>query len=102
MIKFIGGVMAGRDIAKLIPVLERVSALKIDCHLLARLDESISLASKLGEVCVDGIEPIYHVLEKEELVVNEDVSEHQSKADAIKNAPEVVEDFYVAPMVKKI
>lgn len=92
--------MASKELARLIPVLERVSALRIrgNDELLARLEESIKLASKLQEVNVDNVEPLYHVMENESLLIQNDVVEEQSREDVMKNAARVVEQYFVTPL----
>ena len=92
--------MKPTELAKLIPRLERVSALKLanNPQLLARLQNSIKLASKMDEVNVEGVQPLYHVMEGGRLFLQEDKIEQQDRDKVMSNATERVEDYFVTPM----
>ena len=92
--------MSTSNLTRLIPMLEKVSALTVANNpgLIARLEESINYASILDEVNVDGVEPLYHLDEGGKLYLQEDKAEPQDKIAVMANAKEKMEDYFVAPM----
>ncbi|XP_074602231.1 glutamyl-tRNA(Gln) amidotransferase subunit C, mitochondrial [Brevipalpus obovatus] len=92
--------MKPTDFAKVIPVLERVSALKVtgSKELLASLGKSIKLASKMDEVNVDSVKPLYHVMEGGRLFLQEDKVEQQDRDKVMNNASQKIEDYFVTPI----
>lgn len=92
--------MKPTELAKVIPVLERVSALKLnDSHeLLAWLGKSIRMVSKMDQVNVDNVKPLYHVMEGGRLFLQDDEVEQQDRNKVMSNAAEKIEDYFVTPI----
>ena len=78
--------------------LERTSLVSFDGpEAVARLEEAVAFAAPLREVDVEGVEPLYTVLEDRALRLREDEAGETSRRDAIGNAAKIEEDYFVAP-----
>ena len=65
------------------------------------LSKMIAFVDKLNEVDTTGVEPLIH-LSSEVNVLREDITGGSiSRQDALKNAPEILEDFFTVPKVIK-
>ena len=79
--------------------LERLSLVDFaNLEGVKRLEEAIEFAQPLKEVDVEGVEPMYTVLEKETLRLREDeVTEGNTRKEILANAVKTEEDYFVAP-----
>ncbi|XP_041978606.1 uncharacterized protein LOC121732719 [Aricia agestis] len=82
-----------------IALLERLSLVKFDTKDGVKvLEDSINFANKILHIDTNGVEPLYTVLEKENLSLREDkVTQGNCQADILKNAMVIEDDYFVAP-----
>lgn len=81
-------------------ILDRMSLVDPAIATVDELRAAIKYADKLADVDVDGVEPMYSVLENDHIScpMRADVVDRDCDVDALKrNAPEMLEDFLVAP-----
>jgi len=70
-------------------------------ELIAEMSQILSFMDKLNEVDTSGIEPLVYMTD-EVNVFREDVVQHPiTHEEALKNAPEHNEDFFLVPKVIK-
>ncbi|ESO00756.1 hypothetical protein HELRODRAFT_175232 [Helobdella robusta] len=84
---------------KTLLLLERLSLVDFRTQeAVERLAEAIKFADQLLDVDIDGIEPMYTVLENMPCYLREDVATESScKEDILRNAKETFEDYFIAP-----
>jgi len=91
--------MAGKDLTKLLPLIEKISFIKWDYKKASvSFQQAIELASKLETVNTNGVDVMTTVQENEELNVRDDEVKNYSKNEVMKNAYKVVEDYFVSPL----
>ncbi|XP_045771653.1 DNA polymerase subunit gamma-2, mitochondrial-like isoform X3 [Maniola jurtina] len=82
-----------------ISLLERLSLVKCDTDEGVNvLEDSIAFADKILHIDTTGVEPLYTVLEKENLTLREDIiTQGNCQKDILKNAAVTEDDYFVAP-----
>ncbi|XP_013143648.1 PREDICTED: glutamyl-tRNA(Gln) amidotransferase subunit C, mitochondrial [Papilio polytes] len=82
-----------------IALLERLSLVKCDTvEGVEVLEDSIAFADKILHINTDNIEPLYSVLENENLSLRSDViTQGNCQKDILKNASITEDDYFVAP-----
>ncbi|XP_049869233.1 glutamyl-tRNA(Gln) amidotransferase subunit C, mitochondrial [Pectinophora gossypiella] len=80
-------------------LLERLSLVKFDsAEGVKVLEDSIKFANKVLHINTDGVEPLYSVLEDENLSLRPDeVTQGNCQKEILKNAFVVEDDYFVAP-----
>ncbi|XP_063380717.1 glutamyl-tRNA(Gln) amidotransferase subunit C, mitochondrial [Cydia fagiglandana] len=80
-------------------LLERLSLVKCDtAEGVNVLEDSIAFADKILHINTDNVEPLYSVLEKENLSLRDDViTQGNCQKDILKNATVVEDDYFVSP-----
>ncbi|XP_023949490.2 glutamyl-tRNA(Gln) amidotransferase subunit C, mitochondrial [Bicyclus anynana] len=82
-----------------ISLLERLSLVKCDTDEGVKvLEDSIAFADKILHIDTTGVEPLYTVLENENLSLRDDkITQGNCQADILKNAAITEDDYFVAP-----
>ncbi|CAG5059673.1 unnamed protein product [Parnassius apollo] len=82
-----------------IALLERLSLVKCDnVEGVEILEDSISFADKILHINTDNVEPLYSVLENENLSLRFDkITQGNCQTDILKNATVTEDDYFVAP-----
>ncbi|XP_063824874.1 glutamyl-tRNA(Gln) amidotransferase subunit C, mitochondrial [Ostrinia nubilalis] len=82
-----------------ISLLERLSLVKCDTvEGVKVLEDSIAFANKILHINTDHVQPLYSVLEKENLYLRPDlVTQGNCQKDILKNASLKEDDYFVAP-----
>ncbi|XP_014367619.2 glutamyl-tRNA(Gln) amidotransferase subunit C, mitochondrial [Papilio machaon] len=82
-----------------IALLERLSLVKCDTvEGVEVLEDSIAFADKILHINTDNIEPLYSVLENENLSLRSDeITQGNCQKDILKNASLTEDDYFVAP-----
>lgn len=82
-----------------ISLLERLSLVKCDtAEGVKALEDSIAFANKVLHINTDNIEPLYSVLENENLSLRPDIiTQGNCQKDILKNAAVTEDDYFVAP-----
>lgn len=85
--------------SKTIQLLERLSLVDLDSkEALKTLQDSIQFADRIVNINTDGIEPLYTVLEDQNLDLRDDeITDGNIKDDILRNATLIEEDYFVAP-----
>ncbi|XP_073945247.1 glutamyl-tRNA(Gln) amidotransferase subunit C, mitochondrial [Choristoneura fumiferana] len=80
-------------------LLERLSLVKCDtAEGVKVLEDSIAFADKILHINTDNVQPLYSVLEEENLSLRDDViTEGNCQKDILKNAAVTEDDYFVAP-----
>lgn len=80
-------------------LLERLSLVKCDTTKGTKvLEDSIAFADKILHINTDNVEPLYSVLEEENLHLRTDkVTQGNCQKDILKNASITEDDYFVAP-----
>ncbi|KAI5651778.1 glu-tRNAGln amidotransferase C subunit domain-containing protein [Phthorimaea operculella] len=82
-----------------IALLERLSLVKFDSEEGVKvLEDSIAFADKILHINTDGVQPLYSVLENENLNLRADeITQGNCQKEILKNAAVVEDDYFVAP-----
>ncbi|XP_045497227.1 glutamyl-tRNA(Gln) amidotransferase subunit C, mitochondrial [Colias croceus] len=82
-----------------IALLERLSLVKCDTNEgVTVLEDSIEFANKILHINTDNVDPLYSVLEDENLSLRNDViTQGNCQEDILKNAVITEDDYFVAP-----
>lgn len=85
--------------SKTIQLLERLSLVDLDSkEALKTLKDSIQFADRITHIDTTSVEPLYTVLEDQDLQLREDfVTDGNIKKDILSNAKITDEDYFVAP-----
>lgn len=65
------------------------------------LQKIFNMVEKLGEVNVDGVEPLIYMSDEKNVLRKDLVSDTVSKEDALRNAPQKDSDYFKVPKVIK-
>lgn len=68
-------------------------------HFATQLDAVIGYVSKLNEVDIDGVEPMAHALDLNNVLRQDTESPGMDVAEALANAPDKDEPFFKVPKV---
>lgn len=95
-------------VTKLVPLLERLSLLRITPAALDRVVRTVEMANTLDEVVVEDsgsrtskIEPMISPTEADCVYLRDDQPAPTDRVEAMKNAAKVVEDYFVTPSEHK-
>ena len=69
--------------------------------MVSDMNKMISFIDKLKEIDTQSIEPLVYMSEETNVLRADDVGEHSSKDNALKNAPEKDSDYFKVPKVLK-
>ncbi|XP_055844183.1 glutamyl-tRNA(Gln) amidotransferase subunit C, mitochondrial [Episyrphus balteatus] len=85
--------------SKTIQLLERLSLVDLDSkEALKTLKDSIQFANRIIHIDTNSVEPLYTVLEDQNLELREDiVTDGNIKQEILANAKKTDEDYFVAP-----
>ncbi|XP_072932042.1 uncharacterized protein GatC isoform X2 [Epargyreus clarus] len=85
--------------ANTISLLERLSLVKCDtAEGVKVLEDSITFANKILHINTDNVEPLYSVLENENLYLREDkITQGGCQKEILRNAAVTEDDYFVAP-----
>lgn len=85
--------------AQTVQLLERLSLVDLDSKEAHRtLEDAIEFASQILTIDTEGVEPLYTVLEREQLALREDtVTDGNIQQDVLRNAHVTEEEYFVAP-----
>ena len=90
---------------KLVDKVARLAKLEFDEaakeKMVSDMNKMISFIDKLEEIDTQSIEPLVYLSEERNVLRVDDVGEHSSKDDALKNAPEKDSDYFKVPKVLK-
>ncbi|HEX2616271.1 MAG TPA: Asp-tRNA(Asn)/Glu-tRNA(Gln) amidotransferase subunit GatC [Flavobacteriales bacterium] len=67
--------------------------------LLQDMQRVIDFVEKLNEVDTAGVEPLIFLTEEQDVLRDDVITEHTSKADALRNAPVKDSDYFKVPKV---
>ena len=94
--------MARASVTNLVPLLERLSLLRINQTVLDRVIRCVEFADKVHEVNTsDNIEPMISPTERQCIKMRDDVTESTDRFVTMKNASKLVEDYFVTPSEHK-
>lgn len=90
-------------VTKLVPLLERLSLLRIGPAALDRVVRTVEMANTIDEVVLDTtrIEPMVSPTEAECVYLRDDQPQPTDRQETMKNAGKVVEDYFVTPAQHK-
>lgn len=90
---------------KTIDNLAQLARLEFDANQKNRIKEDLTrileFCDKLSEIDTQGIEPLIYMHDEVNVLREDSVTEHLSKADALRNAPLRDSDYFKVPKVKK-
>lgn len=91
------------SVTKLVPLLERLSLLRINQAALDRVVRCVEFASVIKQVDTSSrsIEPMFSPTEGSNVNLRNDVSQPCSLEETTKNASQLVEDYFVTPSEHK-
>ena len=69
--------------------------------MVSDMDKIISFIDKLEELDTDSIQPLVYMSEETNVLRGDEVGEHSTKEDALKNAPQKDSDYFKVPKVLK-
>ena len=69
--------------------------------MVSDMNKIISFINKLEEIDTDSIEPLVYMSEETNVLRADEVGEHSSKENALKNAPQKDSDYFKVPKVLK-
>lgn len=64
-----------------------------------QLNEILSYMDKLNELNTDNVEPLSHPIENQNVFREDEVKSSIDREDALKNAPEKTDEFFIVPKV---
>ena len=70
-------------------------------EITADLSKMIAFVDKLNEIDTTGVEPLIHMSSEVNVLRDDEVRGSVSRQEALKNAPETLEDFFTVPKVIK-
>lgn len=70
-------------------------------HIKADLERIIDFCDQLKEVDTEGVEPLVYMSDTHNVLRNDEVKEHLSKEDVLRNAPSKDSDYFKVPKVIK-
>ena len=65
------------------------------------MDKIISFIDKIEELDTKSIQPLVYMSEETNVLRSDEVGEHNTKEDALKNAPQKDSDYFKVPKVLK-
>ena len=90
---------------KLVDKVARLAKLEFDEaakeKMVSDMNKMISFIDKLEEIDTESIEPLVYMSEETNVLRADDVGEHSSKENALKNAPQKDSDYFKVPKVLK-
>jgi len=69
--------------------------------MVSDMNKMISFIDKLEEINTESIEPLVYMSEETNVLREDEVGEHSSKENALKNAPQKDSDYFKVPKVLK-
>jgi len=85
------------ELRKMVPLLERMSLIYKNDKTVGRFQDTVMAAQLMREVDVNGVEPMYTVLEGRTVKVREDVIEKTDKKHVLEPSVRTVEDYFLLP-----
>lgn len=89
----------------LIDKLAKLSQLDFDANSKAKMEDDLNkilaFVEKLNEVDTDNVEPLIYLNEEGNKLRDDQVGQHLTKKEALKNAPSKDSDYFKVPTVLK-
>ena len=90
---------------KLVDKVARLANLEFDESgkekMVLDMDKIISFIDKIEELDTKSIQPLVYMSEETNVLRSDEVGEHNTKEDALKNAPQKDSDYFKVPKVLK-
>ena len=90
---------------KLVDKVARLANLEFDESgkekMVSDMDKIISFIDKIEELDTKSIQPLVYMSEETNVLRSDEVGEHNTKEDALKNAPQKDSDYFKVPKVLK-
>lgn len=67
--------------------------------MISDMDKILSFVGKIEELDTEGVEPLIYMTQETNMLRNDEVGQHNTKEDALKNAPEKDSDYFKVPKV---
>ena len=91
--------------SKLVDKLAQLSQLEFDeqgkTKMTSDLNKILALVNKLEELDTEKVEPLVYLNQETNVMREDQVGEHVSKSDALKNGPDKDSDYFKVPTVLK-
>ena len=67
--------------------------------MISDMDKILSFVGKIEELDTEGVEPLIYMTQETNVLRNDEVSQHNTKEEALKNAPDKDSDYFKVPKV---
>ena len=67
--------------------------------MISDMDKILSFVGKIEELDTEGVEPLIYMTQETNVLRNDEVGQHNTKEEALKNAPEKDSDYFKVPKV---
>lgn len=67
--------------------------------MISDMDKILSFVGKIEELDTEGVEPLIYMTQEANVLRNDEVGQHNTKEEALKNAPEKDSDYFKVPKV---
>jgi aspartyl-tRNA(Asn)/glutamyl-tRNA(Gln) amidotransferase subunit C len=67
--------------------------------MISDMDKILSFVGKIEELDTEGVEPLIYMTQETNMLRNDEVGQHNTKEEALKNAPEKDSDYFKVPKV---
>ena len=67
--------------------------------MISEMDIFLSFVGKIEELDTEGVEPLIYMTQETNVLRNDEVGQHNTKEEALKNAPEKDSDYFKVPKV---
>ena len=67
--------------------------------MISDMDKILSFVGKIEELDTEGVEPLIYMTQETNILRNDEVGQHNTKEEALKNAPDKDSDYFKVPKV---
>lgn len=67
--------------------------------MISDMDKILSFVGKIEKLDTEGVEPLIYMTQETNVLRNDEVGQHNTKEEALKNAPEKDSDYFKVPKV---
>ena len=67
--------------------------------MISDMDKILSFVGKIEELDTEGVEPLIYMTQETNVLRNDEVGQHNTKEEALKNAPDKDSDYFKVPKV---
>ena len=67
--------------------------------MISDMNKILSFVGKIEELDTEGVEPLIYMTQETNVLRNDEVGQHNTKEEALKNAPDKDSDYFKVPKV---